>query len=197
MQPAEIPVGDETMKFISRSQWEACEPRHPLEEFGDSPAQYIIIGQCCSKAPCTDTTECCANMRRLQLFHMNDKEFDDVAFNYVVANDGIVYEGRGHQWRAATAKRWNDVAYGVAFMGQFDADSEDCQKALKAAQLLLKYLCSESKLDEEYVLYGLRQVRPFESPDMTLYNVIKTWDHWQPYGEEENVAAAAAATTGL
>ena len=74
--------------------------------------------------------------------------------------------------------RWNDVAYGVAIMGQFDPANEDCQKAVKSTQLLLKYLVAERKLHPEYTLYGVRQVRPFTSPAMGLYNEIKTWEHW-------------------
>jgi len=30
--------------------------------------------------------------------------FADTAFNYVVSNGGIVFEGRGYKWRAAAAK---------------------------------------------------------------------------------------------
>ena len=74
--------------------------------------------------------------------------------------------------------RWNDVAYGVAFMGQFNADSDDCKNAVKSAKLLLQHLINEGKLDPNYTLYGLRQVRPFQSPDMVLYSEIKTWEHW-------------------
>jgi hypothetical protein len=74
--------------------------------------------------------------------------------------------------------RWNSVAYGVAFMGRFKADDVHCKAAVDAAQLLFRYLRKEGRLAEDFTVYGLRQVRPFESPSMELYNVIKQWPQW-------------------
>ena len=63
-------------------------------------------------------------------------------------------------------------------MGQFEPAKEHCQKAVKSTQLLLEYLLAEGKLDRDYTVYGLKQVRPGASPAMSLYNEIKTWEHW-------------------
>jgi hypothetical protein len=61
------------MKFVRRSEWQACDPKNPLEEFGDMPAQYIIMGHCNSTSDSTDIADGCANMRRMQQFHMYEK----------------------------------------------------------------------------------------------------------------------------
>jgi len=72
------------------------------------------------------------------------------------------------------------MSYGLAFMGLFEPEQDHCREALRAAQLLLKYLVHQRKLDEKYIVYGIRQVRPFNSPTNELYDAIKTtWpDHW-------------------
>jgi hypothetical protein len=73
---------------------------------------------------------------------------------------------------------WNDVAFGVAIMGRYDPNDENCQAALDAAQLLFRYLQAETRLAEDFIVYGLRQVRPFESPVMELYQAIQQWPQW-------------------
>lgn len=66
------------MKFVPRSEWQACKPKNPLEEFGAIPARYIIMGQCNSTSLSTDIEECCAYMRRMQDIHMNEKGWSAV-----------------------------------------------------------------------------------------------------------------------
>jgi len=61
------------MKFVSRSEWSASSPQHQLEPFGRSGAQYVIISQYNQVSRCTSIDECCANMRDMQSYHMNEK----------------------------------------------------------------------------------------------------------------------------
>jgi hypothetical protein len=73
---------------------------------------------------------------------------------------------------------WNDVAFGVAIMGRYDVNNEHCKAALDAAQLLFRHLQENQKLADDFIVYGLRQVRPFESPVIELYIAIQQWPQW-------------------
>jgi hypothetical protein len=65
-------------------------------------------------------------------------------------------------------------------MGRYDVNNEHCKAALDAAQLLLRYLreMDPPRLADEFIVYGLRQVRPFDSPVIELYKAIQRWPQW-------------------
>jgi hypothetical protein len=63
-------------------------------------------------------------------------------------------------------------------MGHFDAGKEHCMAALDAAQMLFKHLCALGRLSIDFTVYGLRQVRPLESPCLELYSLIQKWPQW-------------------
>lgn len=57
-----------------------------------------------------------------------DMGYTDIAYNYMVCDDGIVYEGRGLKCGAHTAKgnlsqSPNLSSVGVAFLGNFESKS--------------------------------------------------------------------------
>jgi hypothetical protein len=63
-------------------------------------------------------------------------------------------------------------------MGRFEADNEQNSTALHAAQVLFKFLRTLGRLSDDFTVYGLRQVRPEESPSIELYKIIQTWPQW-------------------
>jgi hypothetical protein len=65
-------------------------------------------------------------------------------------------------------------------MGRYDANNEHCKAALDAAQLLFRYLrdMNPPRLVDDFIVYGLRQVRPFDSPVIELYKAIQLWPQW-------------------
>jgi hypothetical protein len=67
---------------MPRSQWGASPPKNPLDEFGDTPAEYIIISHVMVTETCTDTAANCANMRLMQQLHQTDKgQFSHSAYS--------------------------------------------------------------------------------------------------------------------
>jgi len=61
------------MKFVSRSEWGAKPAKNEMEPFGGQAARYIIISQYKQDSQCTDLEECCAYMRNIQAYHMNEQ----------------------------------------------------------------------------------------------------------------------------
>jgi hypothetical protein len=73
---------------------------------------------------------------------------------------------------------YNYLGFGVAIMGKYNSNNKDCMAALEAAQLLFKYLQEKGRLKDDFIVYGLRQVRPVESPAMELHKAIQSWPQW-------------------
>lgn len=116
-------------------------------------------------------------MRSIQNFHMTRAHFDDIAYNYLIGNDGNVYEGRGWKYQGAIAKGVNAGSINIAFIGVFN-NQLPSQDALDAAKLLLDKLKADQKLKEDYKIFGHRQLSPTVSPGDALYAEIQAWPKW-------------------
>lgn len=56
-------------------------------------------------------------VRSIQAFHMNSRGFDDIAYHFLIAPDGAIYEGRLLEWVGAHAgKECNAGSVGVCFL---------------------------------------------------------------------------------
>lgn len=120
---------------------------------------------------------CIQQVRNIQHFHMSKYHIDDIAYNYLIGNDGNVYEGRGWKYQGALVKGYNAGSFGVVFMGNFVKELPN-EKALLAAKELLQNLVNLQKLKEDYKIYAHTQLMPTISPGEALYAEIKTWPKW-------------------
>ena len=69
----------------------------------------------------------------------------DIAFNYLIGSDGVVYEGRGAHIESAAAYGWNDDIISLAFIGLFNSRPPS-DNALYAAQGFLQYLVDHGEI---------------------------------------------------
>lgn len=108
---------------------------------------------------------------------MESRGWDDIAYNFLVGGDGLVYEGRGWDNQGAHTKGYNTDSICIAFIGTY---SNDLPKniSINAAFELIDEGVKLKKLQENYKLYGARQLNGLESPGEKFYSVIKTWPHW-------------------
>ena len=75
----------------------------------------------------------------------NVSDWDDIAYNYLVAEDGIAYEGRGYKYVSATAYGWNQKSIGVAFVGDY-LKRRPPEQSIAAMTLLLDHLVEQGKI---------------------------------------------------
>ncbi|WAR03728.1 PGRP1-like protein [Mya arenaria] len=144
------------VRLVNRSGWRARPPKE-IELLG-TPVEVVLIHH--------------------SAVGENSTRWSDIAYNFVVGEDGRVYQGRSWDRVGAHTLGWNKVAISICFLGDYtDKLPPDC--ALEAAQELIKYGVSEGKLAPNYNLYGHCDARAgFESPGRALYALIKTWDHY-------------------
>ena len=101
----------------------------------------------------------------------------DIMYNFMVGEDGNVYEGRGWNTVGGHVPAWNIVSMGIAVMGNFQRGPPN-QVALAALEGLLGCLIENHKLTPDYKLYGHRDVAHTNCPGNSFYDVIKTWSHY-------------------
>ena len=99
------------MRIVSRAEWGAAPARSttPL-----SPAMVNLF----VLHHTTGSFRGARTVRSIQQFHQGpDRKWADIGYNFLVAPDGVIYEGRGWGFRGAHARGHNHESVGVAFIG--------------------------------------------------------------------------------
>ncbi|XP_045210358.2 peptidoglycan recognition protein 1-like [Mercenaria mercenaria] len=162
------------INIITRAEWGARPPkaitnlRVPVPEFfvhhTDTPE-------------CFDVKACSAAVRSIQDFHMDERGWNDIGYNFLVGEDGNVYEGRGWDHVGAHTKDYNSKSLGTSVIGNYTAKLPN-QKALTALKTLIACGVEEKKLIPNYRLYGHRDAGKTSCPGDALYKLIQTWPHY-------------------
>jgi N-acetylmuramoyl-L-alanine amidase len=108
-------ASDTPFHLVNRSAWGARMPKDTTP-FPHPPAIYAVIIHT-ESAPCDAEAVCSAVVRDIQHFHMDTRNFSDIAYNFLVGGDGETYEGRGWDVQGAFAKEFNNRSLGIAFIG--------------------------------------------------------------------------------
>ncbi|GCB67849.1 hypothetical protein scyTo_0000784 [Scyliorhinus torazame] len=127
--------------------------------------------------PCFNISACKRQLQNIQHYHMDKRGWCDIGYNFLIGEDGNIYEGRGWTKMGAHTRGYNDVSLGISIMGNFTSVVPN-SKALNAAQSLIQCSASRGYLSSVYILKGHRQLRPTNCPGNALYQVIQTWPRW-------------------
>ncbi|XP_051845300.1 peptidoglycan recognition protein 1 [Antechinus flavipes] len=162
--------------IVLRSEWRGLPSRclRPL----NLPVEYVVISHTAGQ-PCFSPQECEQQMRNIQNYHMQTLGWCDIAYNFLIGEDGLIYEGRGWSIKGDhSGPTWNPISLGISFMGNF-MNREPSPRALRAAQNLLRCGQMHSVFLPQYMIKGHRDVQRTASPGDMLYNKLQTWPHYR------------------
>ncbi|KAG4080681.1 hypothetical protein HA402_013211 [Bradysia odoriphaga] len=140
------------------------------------PVPNVIIHHTVSQT-CDTKSSCATIISNIQNHHMNELDFDDIGYNFLIGNDGLVYEGAGWHVEGAHTYHWNKKSIGIAFVGDFSSELPSLA-AIESAKKLIKCGVEKGEIARSYSLYGARQLTATESPGIELYGEIQGWDNW-------------------
>ncbi|XP_037356321.1 peptidoglycan recognition protein 4 [Talpa occidentalis] len=160
--------------IVLRSAWKARETHCPKMSL---PAKYVIIIQTAGRT-CHMSDECRQLVQDIQSLFMDKYEACDTRYNFLVGQDGVIYEGVGWNVQGSHTTGYNDIALGIAFMGTFSGASPNAA-ALEAAQDLIQCAVNKGYLIPNYLLVGQSDVANTLSPGQALYDIIKSWPHFK------------------
>ena len=102
------------MRIVRRAEWGAA-PAHSTTELNPAVVRLFVVHHTAS--PFRGSR----SIRGIQEFHQGpERLWSDIGYNFLVAPDGVVYEGRGWAFRGAHAKGHNFESVGVAYVGYGD-----------------------------------------------------------------------------
>ncbi|XP_058442767.1 peptidoglycan-recognition protein LE [Malaya genurostris] len=172
-------IDSRVLRIVDRRTWLA-QPALEYEKL-DTPVPFVVISH-----TATETAETQADMvymvRNIQCFHIESRRWNDIAYNFLVGNDGNVYEGRGWQRIGAHTYGYNSLGIGISFVGCF-MNELPATIALDACKRLMERGVRDGHIRKDYQLLAHCQCSPTESPGRMLFEEIKTWPHWvaQPW----------------
>ncbi|XP_071979870.1 peptidoglycan recognition protein 1-like [Engystomops pustulosus] len=143
-----------------------------------SPVPWAIIHHTATPS-CSSRAACTSQARSIQDHHTRTNKWCDIGYNFLIGNDGSIFEGRGWSKVGAHAKGSNSKSIGISFIGNFQ-NSLPSAAAISAAKSLISCGVKLKKIRSDYKLKGHSDVFSTECPGRSLYNNIKTWPRFVP-----------------
>lgn len=165
----------EKLEIVERDAWRA-RPKWRAQNMY-TPLNHVVICHT-SGQQCRSKTSCIRRVQMIQTFHLDDRGWWDIAYNFLIAGDGRVYEGRGWSYVGAHSVNFNSNSIGIAFVGDF-RDQEPTKAMLEAAQLLIDCGVKKGFLTPSREIHGARDVTCTESPGMGVYKHIMKWRNFR------------------
>ncbi|KAJ2954063.1 hypothetical protein O0L34_g2277 [Tuta absoluta] len=176
------PFDDENW-YIPRTVWlaEAYNNVDIPTEF--EPLRLVVI-QHTAGPVCFTFQQCCTEVRNLQNWFINEKD-RDIPYNFLIGNDGRVYEGRSWHKEGAFLVGYNKCSVGIGFMGDYREEVIGHVKVTESQQIRLHKILDVGielgYLHPEYKVIGAKDLHSdpnYQSPGSNLYNAMQQWPHF-------------------
>lgn len=121
-------------------------------------------------------------MRFIQTKNIESENLNDIKYNFLVGEDGNIYEGRGWEKEGAHTRGYNVDSLGIALIGTYNKN-EPPKNQTNATQYLIRESVRLHKIRSDYKLYSQRQLLPYLTSGAALYQAVKKWPNWTPTNE--------------
>jgi hypothetical protein len=131
------------LELVGRDEWGARPPKHSptYDNWTDAPLVWHHTADAISMN--ADRGDNIDHMRSMQYFHQFVRDWNDVAYNWIIFPNGDVFVGRGFEVRGAGAadppREWNAGYIHVAFAGDYRS-KQPTPAAVQASNQLVAYL---------------------------------------------------------
>jgi N-acetylmuramoyl-L-alanine amidase len=112
-------------------------------------------------------------VRRIELYHRNEKRWAAIGYHYLVGKDGRVYEGRPVAYQGAHVSGANEHNLGISVMGDFHRNLPNSRQ-LAAVQAFLNDSRARFKVAKSRI-YGHRDLNASICPGNALYGWLKKY----------------------
>ena len=90
---------------------------------------------------------------QVHAFHQGPRRgWHGIGYNYWVAFDGTIYEGRGENIGAHAHAEWNPITYGIGFQGDFDANNNMTDAQVRSGAWICKKLMKQHGLSVDDIV---------------------------------------------
>ncbi|XP_053597824.1 peptidoglycan recognition protein 1-like [Microplitis demolitor] len=169
-------IEHECPRIMSRQEWNARNVSgHEL--LWTRPTPYIVIHHGGILHYCYDIKECSLIVKSYQDLHIDTNKWIDIGYNFVIGEDGNIYEARGWDYIGAHAPGFNTQSIGISIIGDF-SHFQPNKNALKALDNLIACGVLLNKISPNYQVIGHRQSRVTACPGEVFYSYVKSMPRW-------------------
>jgi hypothetical protein len=162
------------MDIVARASWDARRPEGRIYTVPWGVRTEFFVHH--TYGPTTQT------IRSIQEFHLDGRGWSDVGYNFLVRDDGTIYEGRGWLAVGAHCPNHNRTGIGVAYIG----DNAPTPAAMRSIRWLYDEACSRAGRSLRKLCHGDRYRTDCPGPK------LRAWVH---AGMPVDVAETPAPTT--
>ncbi|XP_054259282.1 peptidoglycan-recognition protein 2-like [Macrosteles quadrilineatus] len=153
----------EKFEYVSRKEWGARQPLREVEKLNYKfPLPFVVLTYT-NTPPCTSVEQCKRSLRKIQTLNMYEDDLPDIKYNWLVGNDGHIYEGLGWDFAAT----WNDPRHDryrlnsvtFAFMDDMSGEVPNPN-----AMVALRFLAVEGA-KKNFIKHPITYVRMFAKED--------------------------------
>lgn len=120
------------IQIVSREEWGAAPPKSTPRKIA-IPTPELWLHHTASPSGGAE------RVRQIQAFHQGpSREWNDIAYSFLVNHEGTVYEGRGVGIAGGHTKDHNTISHAICVMGHYD-QIQPSQKALDAVVELARH----------------------------------------------------------
>jgi hypothetical protein len=146
--------------ILARNSWGAAAPGGGMVRH--TPERIVFTHEGGSR--CCDGIDPASRIRGNQGVHMDNVGWPDLAFHYIVAPNGTIYDGRNDDFQSNSSYAQINSGYQldgtlvVGILGNYDIQNPT-SASLAAAEELIAWLCQEYDISPDQVYY-LRDLAP-------------------------------------
>ncbi|XP_052897715.1 peptidoglycan-recognition protein LC-like isoform X5 [Anopheles moucheti] len=164
------------LRLVTRTEWLAQPSRGELADL-KLPANLVIIAHTATEG-CTTQQACIALVQSIQRYHINQTNYGDIGYNFLIGGDAFVYEGRGWLKVGAHTKNYNTISQGIAFIGNYETVDRPTEQQMEQLELLLHNGTEGGWLAQDYKLHGASQLKTTISPGKLLMEKLRLLLHF-------------------
>nr|XP_057904632.1 N-acetylmuramoyl-L-alanine amidase [Doryrhamphus excisus] len=167
-------------QIIPRCQWGArAHKGTPIRL--SLPVQFVYVHHTYEPSrPCLSFPTCAHDMRAMQRFHQEVRNWSDIGYSFVVGSDGYVYEGRGWNLLGTHTRGHNSLGYGVSIIGNYTSTLPSRHTLDLLRHRLVRCAVDGGRLVANYTIHGHRQVVNYTScPGEAFFSEIRSWEHFR------------------
>lgn len=176
--PTIEPIAD---LIVPRTEW-TSDPIHSnitiLSNFS-FPIRRIIVGQTDDVVNCTNKTQC---ISKIQTIRSRFQSLLDIPWNFLIGDDGHVYEGRGYRYQGdhtmnLDATDYNDIGIGIGLIGNF-ATQKPSTVMLSALEHFIEESLESGNFTENYKIFFQDDLTFKDIDAVELRNSLKEMDNF-------------------
>lgn len=151
--------------IISRKGWGSRGPKKPFTWLNKNRVKGVALHHSGVK----NGPKGVSAVKAFEKHHMDSNGWNAIAYNWLVDEEGVIYEGRGAGVVSAATRPWNSRTESICYTG--DGDNPVPSKALESIRWLTSSV--QERYDNKLWVKGHRDLASTSCPGTWLYNWLQ------------------------